>query len=48
LLRNGGTSSGTSAIPILIGSYLDLVPIESMVLVETSVFRSNDGVLQIR
>src|ERR1700734_1349055 len=47
LLCNGRGSAGAAALPILVGSNLDLVPIEAMVLVEAPVFRGDDSVLKI-
>jgi hypothetical protein len=47
LLRNGGSPTRAIAFQIVFGSYLDLVPIESMVLVEVRVLCSNYGVLEI-
>jgi len=47
LLGNGGSSARAAALQVLFGSNFDLVPIESMVLIETSVLRCNHRVLQI-
>jgi hypothetical protein len=47
LLRNGGSSAGAIAFQIVFGGDLDLVPIESMVLVEAHIFRGDDRVLEI-
>ena len=47
LLCNGRGSTGASTLQILVGSDLDLVPIEAMVLVEACVFRGDDSVLKI-
>jgi hypothetical protein len=46
-VRNGGSSASTIAFQIVFGSDLDLVPIESMVLVEVRVFRGDYSVLEI-
>ena len=48
LLRKRGTSAQAAALHIVFGGDFDRVPIESMMLVKASVFRRNDGVLQIR
>ena len=48
LLGQGRGSAGATALPIFVGSDLDLVPIEAMVLVEARVFRGDDSVLKIR
>src|SRR3974390_1097543 len=47
LLLDGGSSANTTAFPIVLGSDLDLVPIEPMVLVEARVLRGDYGVLEI-
>ena len=47
LLCNGGGSAFATAFPIVGGSDLYLVPIESMVLVEASIFRGDDRVMKI-
>ena len=47
LLRKGRGSASATAFPIVVGSDLDLVPIEAMVLVEARIFRGNNSVLKI-
>jgi hypothetical protein len=47
LLRNGGSSASAIAFQIVFGSDLDLVPIESIVLVEVRVLRGDYSVLEI-
>ena len=47
LLRNGGSSASAIAFQIVLGSDLDLVPIESMVLVEVRVLCGDYSVLEI-
>jgi hypothetical protein len=47
LLRNGGSSASAIAFQIVFGSDLDLVPIESMVLVEARVLCGDYSVLEI-
>src|ERR1700726_3595778 len=47
LLRNGGSSAETLAFQILFRIDLDLLPIESMVLVEARVLCRDYGVLKI-
>jgi hypothetical protein len=47
LLRNGGSSASAIAFQIVFGSDLDLVPIESMVLVEVRVLCGDYSVLEI-
>jgi hypothetical protein len=47
LLRNGGSSASAIALQIVLGSDLDLVPIESMVLVEARVLCGDYSVLEI-
>ncbi len=47
LLRNGGSPASAFAFQILLSGDLDLVPIESMVLVEARVFRGDYSVLEI-
>ena len=47
MLRNGGSSASPAAFQTVFGSDLDLLPIESMVLVKVSVFRGDYRVLQI-
>jgi hypothetical protein len=47
LLRNSGSSASTIAFQIVLGGDLDLVPIESMVLVEVRVLRGDYSVLEI-
>src|ERR1017187_2131110 len=47
LLRNGGSSASAIAFQIVFGSDLDLVPIESMVLVEVRVLCGDCSVLEI-
>jgi hypothetical protein len=47
LLRNGGSSASAIAFQIVFGSDLNLVPIESMVLVEVRVLRGDYSVLEI-
>jgi hypothetical protein len=47
LLRNGGSSASAIAFQIVFGSDLDLVPIESMVLVEVGVLCGDHSVLEI-
>jgi hypothetical protein len=47
LLRDGGSSARAIAFQIVFGGDLDLMPIESMVLIEACVFRGDDSVLQI-
>jgi hypothetical protein len=47
LLRNSGSSASAIAFQIVFGSDLDLVPIESMVLVEVSVLCRDYSVLEI-
>ena len=47
LLRNGGSSASALTVQIFLGSNLDLVPIESMVLVEVRVLGGDYSVLEI-
>jgi hypothetical protein len=47
LLRNGGSPASAIAFQIVFGSDLDLVPIESMVLVEVRVLCGNYSVVEI-
>src|SRR5262249_27768933 len=47
LLRNGRSSASAIAFQILFSSDLDLVPIESMVLIEARVLRGDYSVLEI-
>src|SRR6185312_13673189 len=47
LLRDRGTSARATAFHVFRGSESNLVPIKSMMLVETRVLRSDDSVLQI-
>jgi len=47
LLCNGRGSAEAAALQIVVGSDLDLVPIEAMVLVEARIFRGDDSVLKI-
>jgi hypothetical protein len=47
LLRNGGSSASAIAFQIVFGSNLDLVPIESVVFVETCVLCGDYSVLEI-
>jgi len=47
LLRNGGSSASAIAFQVVFGSDLDLVPIESMVLVEVRVLCGDYSVLEI-
>jgi hypothetical protein len=47
LLRNGGSSASAIALQIILGSDLDLVPVESMVLVEVGVLCGDYSVLEI-
>src|SRR5215469_2196905 len=47
LLCNGGSSTNAIALQILLGSNLDFVPIESMVLVEVRVLCGDDSVLEV-
>jgi hypothetical protein len=47
LLRNSRSSASATAFQIVFGSDLDLVPIESMVLVETCVLCGDYCVLEI-
>src|SRR5277367_4473845 len=47
LLGKGRGSTAATAFPIVVGSDLDFVPIEAMVLVETRIFRGYDRVLKI-
>jgi len=47
LLGDGGSSASALALEVLLGGDLDLVPIESMVLVEARVLGSDDRVLEI-
>ena len=47
LLRNGGCSASAIAFQIILGSDLDLVPIESIVLVEVRVLSGDYSVLKI-
>jgi hypothetical protein len=47
LLRNGGSSASAFAVQVLLGSNLDLVPIESMVLVEVRVLSGDYSMLEI-
>ncbi len=46
LLRDGGGSAAARAFEIVLSSDLDLVPVESMVLVEPGIFRGDNGVLE--
>jgi hypothetical protein len=48
LLRYGGRSASAIAFPIVFGSDLNLVPIESMVLVKVCVLCGDYSVLKIR
>src|SRR5215469_3962714 len=48
LLRYGGGSAGALAFHVLLGSDLDLVPIESIVLVEVRILCGDHSVLEIR
>jgi len=48
LLREGGASANATAFHIAFSCDLHRVPIESMMLVEASVFRGDDGMLEIR
>src|SRR5258708_18502064 len=48
LLRKGGASANAAALHIVFSSDLHRVPIESMMLVEASVFRGDDSMLEIR
>src|SRR5580658_1549260 len=48
LLRDGGSAAKTAAFFIFFGGNLDLIPIETMVLVKTRIFCSDDGVLEVR
>ena len=48
LLRKGGASANATAFHIVFSSDLHRVPIESMMLVEASVFRGDDSMLEIR
>src|ERR1700733_671009 len=47
LLRNGRGTTEAASLQIVAGRDLDLVPIETMVLVEARVFSGDDGVLKI-
>jgi len=47
LLRNSGTSARAIALQIFLGSELDRVPIEPMVMVEACVLRGDYSVLEI-
>ena len=47
LLRNGGSSARALAFHIFLGSDLDLVPIEAVVLVEARILRGDHSVLKI-
>jgi hypothetical protein len=47
LLRKGGPSAKAAALPIVFGSNLHRMPIESMMFVEVRVFRGDHRVLQI-
>ena len=47
LLRDGGSSACAATFQIALSSDLDLVPIESMVLVEARVLRGDDSMLEI-
>lgn len=47
LLGEGGGSAGASSFHVFGGVDLDLAPVEAVVLVETAVFRGDDGVLEI-
>jgi hypothetical protein len=47
LLRNGGSSASAIAFQIVLGSDLDLLPIEPPVLVEARVLRGDYSVLEI-
>src|SRR4029077_9962590 len=47
LLRNGGSSASAAAFQIVFGSDFDLLPIESMVLVEVRVLGGDYSVLEI-
>jgi hypothetical protein len=47
LLCNGRGSADATSFQIVVGSDLDLVPIEAVVLVEARIFRGDDSVLKI-
>lgn len=47
LLGDGGSSAGAFAFQILLGSDLDFLPIESMVLVEAGVLGGDYSVLEV-
>ena len=47
LLRNGGSSANVAALEAVFGGDSDLLPIESMMLVEARVFRGDDGMLEM-
>ena len=47
LLRDGGGSARALAFQIIFGSDVDLVPVESVMLVESGVLGGNDSVLEI-
>jgi len=47
LLGNGGSSASALAFQIVLGSDFDLVPIESVVVVEVGVLGGDYGVLEI-
>ena len=47
MLRNGGRSASAIALQIVLGSDLNLVPIESMVLVEVRVLCGDHRMLEI-
>ena len=47
LLGKGGSTAPAAALQVLVGSNLDLMPIEAVVLIEEPVLGGDDGVLKL-